>query len=76
MFDDNELYEERMAICRECGLFKETFNGPICNPKKYIDLTDKTTIYDTFGLNRKSGCSCRLEKRTRIPHAHCIAGKW
>ena len=38
MFNANEgLYEERMKICKECPLYKETPVGPICNPKLYIN---------------------------------------
>lgn len=76
MFDDNELYEERIAICKECGLYLERPGGPICNSKLYIDVTDKTTIYNSPGLGRKRGCSCQLNRKCRIPHAHCIVEKW
>lgn len=46
MFNANEgLYEERMKICKECPLYKETPVGPICNPKLYINKEGKTSAY-------------------------------
>lgn len=32
-----ELSEKRLAICRNCPLYKEDYWGPICNSKKYIN---------------------------------------
>lgn len=76
MFNANEeLYEERMKVCKECPLYKETPIGPICNPKLYINITDKTSVIDRSKIGYKSGCGCRLNAKTRLPHGKCIVGK-
>lgn len=74
MFNANEgLYEERMKICKECPLYKETPVGPICNPKLYINKEGKTSAYKKDGYVR--GCSCRLSAKTRLIHGKCINRK-
>ena len=30
---NEDLSEKRLAICKECPLYKETPMGPICNPR-------------------------------------------
>lgn len=46
MFNANEeLYEKRMKICKECPLYKETPVGPICNPKLYINKEGDIATY-------------------------------
>lgn len=30
------VVNERMKICIDCPLYKETKDGPICDPKKYM----------------------------------------
>ena len=74
--NNQSLYEERMKICKECGLYKETMMGPICNPKLYISVKDKTTISNTPKVGFKRGCSCRLSAKTRAKFAKCIVEKW
>lgn len=73
---NQDLHEERMKICKECGLYKETMMGPICNPKLYISIEDKTTISDRPKVGFKRGCSCVLNKKTRAKFAKCIVEKW
>lgn len=74
--NNQDLYEERMKICKECGLYKETMMGPICNPKLYISIEDKTTISNTPKVGFKRGCSCRLSSKCRVKFAKCIVEKW
>lgn len=74
--NNQDLYEERIKICKECGLYKETMMGPICNPKLYISVEDKTTISNTPKVGFKRGCSCRLSSKCRVKFAKCIVEKW
>lgn len=41
---NEDLSEKRLAICKECPLYKETPMGPICNPRLYINEIIKQTI--------------------------------
>lgn len=70
-----DLRELREHICMECGLYKETYLGPICNPNKYINTEDKTTISDVPRIGYKRGCSCRLNAKWVSPNSRCIVGK-
>lgn len=72
----DELYEKRIEICQNCGLYLETPKHPICNSKKYISLLDKETISDTPKANFVKGCSCNLELKAKRSFSRCIAGKW
>lgn len=72
----DEIVESRKKICSECGLYLETPRGHICNHRKYLDMTDKTTVYDTPGPNRRKGCSCNMDKKIKLPFAKCVCGKW
>lgn len=71
-----DLYEERMKICKECGLYKETMMGPVCNPRLYISIEDKTTISEIPKLGFKRGCGCRLNAACRAKFKKCIVEKW
>lgn len=73
---NQELYDERMAICKDCGLYKDTPMGPICNPKLYISVEDKNTISEIPRIGFKRGCSCRLSSKCRVKFAKCIVEKW
>lgn len=68
------LMTKRMSICGRCPLYKYT-GGGICRSDMWIDpLTDETSTFEVPGFVR--GCGCRLRAKTRIPNAHCPAGKW
>ena len=73
---DQKLYEERMAICEKCPLYKvDKIRGPICDSNKYI--SPDGTKWSWF---RKDGyihgCGCLLKKRCYNPKSHCIINKW
>lgn len=74
--NNQELYMERMAICKKCGLYKETPGGPICNPKLYISKEDKESISFTPRIGYVRGCGCMLTKRNRLSGAKCVCGLW
>ena len=74
--NNQELYMERIAICKKCGLYKETPSGPICNSKLYLSLEDKKTISTVPRINFRRGCGCMLTKRNRLSGAKCVCGLW
>lgn len=72
----DELYEKRMAICKECPLCLQTGVGYKCNPNLYLSETDKTTVSYRPKIGHKRGCNCLLDKKLHLPNAKCIVGKW
>lgn len=73
--DNQELFEERIAICKKCPLFKLTKTGPICNPQLYLNV-ETNIAYSSEGPQRKRGCGCRLNAKARLEEAVCPANKW
>lgn len=71
-----DLKTERMKICKECPLYLNTLLGPICNPKRWLNLEDKTTWTTHEQIGYKKGCNCRLDAKTRVPGSKCPVGKW
>jgi hypothetical protein len=41
MLDIEKMQEERLAICKECPLYKDGSRGPVCNSSKYISPDGK-----------------------------------
>lgn len=73
---NEDLAKERLAICKECPLYKETPMGAICNPRLYISEENKTDYSDRPKIGYRKGCSCRLNAKVRLSHSRCIVGKW
>lgn len=71
---NEELFEKRMKICKECPLYKETPLGPVCNPNLYINEAGDVSTIRKHGYVK--GCSCRLSPKTRAVNAKCIVNKW
>ena len=69
-------WEERMAICKACPLFKEDeYWGPKCNPGLYLNPdTNETSRFAHAGWVK--GCGCVLKLKTKQPNAKCVARKW
>ena len=68
------MLEERLKICQECPLWKETINGPICNPYKWINPKDgKSSYFPKDGYVK--GCACLIMLKYKNPQNHCIIGK-
>lgn len=74
--ENEDLKDERMEICKVCPLYKETPMGPMCNPRLYINVTDKTSVTNRPQIGYKRGCGCRLNAKTRLPHSKCIVERW
>lgn len=73
--DNQELFEKRMAVCKQCPLFKMSKAGPICNPTLYLNKSSNIA-YETDGPNRTKGCGCRLNAKARLDESVCPANKW
>lgn len=75
---NQDLYEYRMAICKECPLFKMGKLGPVCNSDLYVNPENKkATTTQRDGYIR--GCGCRLEAKTRLARTEggqCPANFW
>lgn len=70
-----QLSEKRLAICKDCPLYKEDPYGPICNPKKYFNPeTEEVSYFPKDGFVK--GCNCRLVQKSRNPSNHCVVEKW
>lgn len=72
----DDLYENRMKICKECPLYLDSPMGARCNSRLYLSEADKKTVSDRPKLGFRAGCGCLLERRTKLPHAKCVIGKW
>lgn len=73
---DEELYNERLEICRVCPLGLETAKGLICNSKLYINKEDKTSVSKFPKIGYIRGCSCCITNKAHHEHSKCIVGKW
>ena len=70
-----ELSAKRIAICRNCPLYKESVLGEVCNSKKYLNPeTGESSFFPKDGYVK--GCNCLLDKKTKNPASHCVAKKW
>ena len=70
---ENELYESRIKICRECPLFSHNALGDVCDAKKCWD-GNKVVKYP--GPDVVCGCGCRLDAKARVRGAKCVLNKW
>ena len=71
---EEDLYNERIVICKKCPLFKKTkIFGPVCNSELYIN--DKDEISKTLKPGFVKGCGCVLNSKTRLENAKCIINK-
>lgn len=73
---ENDLYTQRIAICKTCPLYSVVDGlGEICDPKKCWN--EKEQILETYPSNNNiCGCACRLAAKTRVKHAKCVLSKW
>lgn len=73
---ENELYEKRIAICKNCPLYtvKEGL-GPVCDGKKCWNETEKA-IESYPSSNNICGCNCRLNAKTRLASSKCVLNRW
>ena len=73
----NDLYESRMAICKNCPLYKiDFYKGPVCNSALYINSVDKKTTSNVSKPGYVKGCGCKLRYKAKNSNLHCIIGLW
>ena len=72
MLVSDKLSEERIAICKQCPLYKlDKLHGPVCNSNKYISPDGtKWSYLRKDGYVR--GCGCYLSRKSKNPNSHCI----
>lgn len=71
----NELYNERIKICKECPLVMQGMFGEECNPRLWLNPeTNKISKKKIDGY--VTGCGCLLRSKTRVESAKCPANKW
>lgn len=74
---NEELYNKRLDICRNCPLGLETMHGLICNPKLYINKEDKTSVSKVPKMGYVKGCSCNITNgKAKQEYGKCIVDKW
>ena len=49
----DDLYENRMKICKECPLYLDSPMGARCNSRLYLSEADKKTVSDRPKLDIK-----------------------
>lgn len=73
---ENELYNQRIVICKQCPLFtNKKFVGYICDHRKYYN-PETEELSDLPQPGFIGGCGCRLEAKTRLKNATCVLNKW
>lgn len=72
---NQNISDQRMMICRECPLYKETALGPVCNSRLYLN-TSTGEVSTTKRKGFQNGCGCRLNSKTRLTYSRCPVGKW
>ena len=72
----NDLFSNRMAICKQCLLFKENgVWGPECDGSKWIN-PEGTLTSVKFKEGWTRGCGCKLNWKCKQLKSKCILGKW
>lgn len=70
---ENDLYNERIVICKECPLYSDTVLGPVCDSKKCY----KEGRVENFpSKGAICGCGCRLGAALRVLNKKCVLNKW
>lgn len=73
---EEDLFKNRIDICRQCKLHKiDSIFGEICNKKLYINpITEETSNVQKKGFI--NGCGCVLSSKCRVPQATCPLNRW
>lgn len=70
---EQELFESRMKICRECPLYNE--KNDRCDASRCIN-TETGEMAMGPGKDIVCGCNCYMSKATRVPQKRCVRGLW
>lgn len=69
-----DLSQNRLKICHTCPLYSEEYGG-LCNNRLWLNVnTGDVSSVKKEGYIR--GCGCRVQAKTRLSNATCVAGKW
>lgn len=71
---EQDLYNQRIPICKNCPLYSESKLGPMCDAKKCIDGNEVLSSYP--GNGKTCGCGCFIEKKVRVKNSKCVRGLW
>ena len=76
MKNEEDLFQSRITICRQCKLHKEDpIFGEMCNSKAYLNpMTDELSNIPKIGFY--SGCGCVLVAKCRVREEHCPITRW
>lgn len=76
MKNEQQLYEDRIAICKTCKILKDdNVFGRMCNSGLYLNpITDEVSYTPRPGFN--PGCGCVLSAKARVKEGKCPNGKW
>lgn len=68
---EDDLYQERISICRKCKLIKQDkLFGEICNPSLYMNPIT-LEISDVPKPGFQHGCGCVLRSKCRVRETNC-----
>ena len=70
---EDDLYEKRIKICRQCPLYNKEKDK--CDSKKCWDKINKKLV-DYPGKDIICGCGCIMSKAGRATSKKCVLGKW
>jgi hypothetical protein len=73
---ENELYEKRIKICKQCPLYSiKPGLGEVCDSKKCWN--EKDNVVETYPSSKNTcGCGCRLNAKTRLASSKCVLNRW
>ena len=73
---ENDLFYERIAICKQCPLFSnKKVVGYVCDSSKYYNPeTGESSNLPKPGFIE--GCGCRLAAKGRLKNAKCVLNRW
>lgn len=67
--------QERINICRNCPIIRQTEFGLKCDDRKWISPDGKQgSFFKKDGWKR--GCGCLIAQKSRNSNNHCIINLW
>lgn len=71
---NEDISKKRLEICYRCPIYSNKFGG-LCNSKLWLNpnIGDISTSQKPGYIR---GCGCRMQAKTRLATAKCVAGKW
>ena len=70
-----DLYSERIAICRQCPIKKDDeIFGEMCNNRRWMNPNTGEVSYIPLDGYVK-GCGCKIKLKAKLKTEKCPAGK-